>query len=401
MMKIIQACQEAKIQYRFLSTLHDSTIPNSFNSSFVETNIADLFKTQHIEIDRRSIRRLLEGKRVLITGASGALGVELCRRILGFSPQSLIIIERYESCLTALILRLQHSFPDATIIPILCSPAGIDNIGEVFRDYEPHIVFHNAMRKYPPFFSFQTESILWSNYLFTFALAKHAAHCGSAYFVLVSSEEAENRGNLIADSLRAAEIGLRQFLASHKTQLVIARLCDIIENRGSIVSILEEQIANQEIITLPHQEAKRYFLSKHAAANFILETLAQADTLSLADGIFICNHGAPISLLEIAGKLARLRGLQLGNDIPIRFLDSIPQDNGLSTQRSPADQHLLVSTPNTSIGLLRENLLPYSPETAKVIEDLLSIQEQDFDHTCWEQHTRTLLRLENRAMLSR
>ncbi len=397
MMKIIQSCQEAKVQYRFLSALHDSTIPNSFNSSLVETNIADIFKTQNVEIDRRSIRRLLEGKRVLVTGASGALGVELCSRILGFSSQSLIIIERYESYLTALILRLQHAFPDATIIPILCSPAGIDNIGGVFRDYEPHIVFHNAMRKYPPFFSFQTKSIIRSNYLFTFALAKHAAHCGSAYFVLVSSEEAENRGNLIADSLRAAEIGLRQFFASHKTQLVIARLCDILENRGGIVSILEEQIANREVITLPRQESKRYFLSKYTAANFILETLVQAETLSLTDGIFICNHGVPISLLEIAGKLAMLKGLQLGNDIPIRFLDSTSQDNGLSAQISPADQHLLVSTSNTSISLLRENLLPYSHETTKVIEDLLSMQEQDLSHKCWEQHTRTLLLLENKA----
>ena len=173
--------------------------------------------------------------------------------------------------------------------------------------------------------------------------------------------------------------------------------CDILENRGSIVSILEEQIANREVITLPHQEAKRYFLAKYAAANFILETLVQADTLSLADGIFICNHGAPILLLEIAGKLAMLRGLQLGNDIPIRFLDSTPQDNGLSTQISSAGQHLLVSTSNTNIGLLRENLLPYSHETVKVIEDLLSMQEQDLDHTCWEQHTRTLLLLENKA----
>ena len=215
--------------------------------------------------------------------------------------------------------------------------------------------------------------------------------------MLISSEEAENRGNLIADSLRAAEIGLRQFFASHQTQLVIARLCDILESRGGIVSILEEQIANREAITLPHREAKRYFLSKHAAANFILETLVQADTLSLAEGIFVCNHGAPVSLLEIADKLAILKGLQLGTDIPVRFLDNTPQDNGLSTPISSSDHHLLISTSNTSIGLLRENLLPYSHETAKVIENLLSIQEQDLDHTCWEQHTRTLLLLENRA----
>ncbi len=395
-MKIIQTCQEAKIQYKVLSNLEDSTIPNSFSSPLVETNIAGLFKTQNIEITQQTIRRLLEGKRVLVTGASGALGVELCRRLLGFAPQSLIIIERYEPYLTALIVRLQHFFPGARIVPILCPQTGIDKIGEVFRDYEPHIVFQNAMRKYPPFFSFQTESIIRSNYLFTFALAKYAAHCGSEYFVLVSSEEAGNRGNLISDSLRAAEIGLRQFFASHETQLVIARLCDIIEQQGGIVSVLEEQIANREIITLPHPEAKRYFLSKRAAANFILETLAQADTLPWAEGIFTCNHGVPVSLLEIVSKLAILKGLQLGEDIPIRFLDRHPQDNALNTQRSASDQHVLISTANTSVGLLRENLLPYSHETAKVIEDLLSMQEQELAHKCWEQHTRTLLLLDNR-----
>ena len=92
-----------------------------------------------------------------------------------------------------------------------------------------------------------------------------------------------------------------------------------------------------------------------------------------------------------------VRGLRLGNDIPIQFLDSTTQDNGLSTQRSPANQHLLVSTSNTSIRLLRENLLPYPHETAKIIEDLLSMQEQDFGHKCWEQHTHTLLLLETKA----
>jgi FlaA1/EpsC-like NDP-sugar epimerase/lipopolysaccharide/colanic/teichoic acid biosynthesis glycosyltransferase len=398
--KVIQACQDAKVQYRCLSTLQESITPNSYNTSLTEIDVADLVKTQKIEITSRTIRRLLEGKRVLVAGASGALGVELCRQILGFSPQTLIIIERYESYLTALMLRLHHSFPDATIVPILCSLSGMDKISEVFRDYEPHIVFQNAMRKYPPFFRFQTENIIRSNYLFTFALAKHAANCGSEYFVLVSSEEAANRGNLIADSLRAAEIGLRQFFASHKTQLIITRLCDILENRGGIISTLEEQIANREVITLPHQEAQRHFLSKYAAANFILESLAQADTLPLAEGIFICNYEAPVSLLEIAGKLAILKGLQLGNDIPIRFLDDAPQNNGRrSMQISPPDQHLLASTPNASIGFLRENLLPYSHETAKVIEDLLNIKEEDLSHICWEQYTRTLLLLENRSRM--
>ena len=394
--QITQACQDANIQCTFFPTLSGRAIPDSCSSPCRETHFTDLFKSPDVEITPQSIRRLLEGKRVLITGVSGALGVELCRRILSFAPQSLIIIERYESYLTELVARLRHAFPDAMIAPMLCSLAGTDIIDEAFRDHKPHIVFHNAMRKYPPFFSFQTESILQANYLCTFALAKHAANCGSEYFVLISSQEATNRGNLIADSLRAAEIGLRQFFAAHETRLVIARLCDIFEHQGGIVSILEEQIANREVITLPHRDAKRSFLSKHAAANFILETLAQADTLSLTEGIFICTHETPIALLAIADKLAILQGLQLGTDIPVRFLDSAPQDERCSPQRASSDQSMLVSTPNLSIGLLQEHLLPSSRETAKVIEDLLSIQESELAHTGWEQHTRTLLLLDNR-----
>lgn len=393
--QITQACQAANIQCTVFPTLSDRAIADSCSSPFRETYFTDLFKSPDVEINPHSIRRLLEGKRVLITGVSGALGVELCRRILSFAPQSLIIIERYESYLTELVARLRHAFPDAMIAPMLCSLTGMDKIDEIFRDHKPHIVFHNAMRKYPPFFSFQTESILQANYRCTFALAKHAANCGSEYFMLISSEEAANRGNLIADSLRAAEIGLRQFFATHETQLVIARLCDILENQGGIVSILEEQIANREVITLPHRGAKRSFLSKHAAANFILETLAQVDTLSLTEGIFICNHGTPVALLDIADKLAILQGLQLGTDIPVRFLDSTHEDEQYSPQIASSDQPMLVSTPNMSIGLLKENLLPSSRETAKVIEDLLSIQESELAHTCWEQHTRTLLRLDN------
>ncbi len=397
MAKVIQACQNAKVQYTSFPTLQDRVVPNSFRSPLSEANLTDLFKMQNIEINPQSIRRLLEGKRVLITGVHGALGVELCRRILDCSPQSLIIIEHYESYLTDLVSRLRHALPDARIVPILCAPAGLDKIDTVFREHKPHIVFQNAMRKYLPFFSFQTESIIRANYLFTFTLAKHAINHGSERFVLISSEEAENRGNLIADSLRAAEIVLRQFFASHRTQLVIVRLCDILENRGGVVSILAEQITNREVVTLPHRDAKRYFLSKHAAGNFILETLVQADTLSLAEGIFVCNHGEPISLLDLADKLALLQGVQLGTDIPLRFLESTPQDNGCSTQRAPSNHQIRVSTPNTSIGLLRENLLPYSYETAKVIADLLSIQEPELAYTCWEQHTRTLLLLESRA----
>ena len=173
---------------------------------------------------------------------------------------------------------------------------GNANLEEVFAEYRPHVVFQNAMRKYLPFFPFQTQSILRANYLSTFALAQQAARCGCTHFVLVSSEEAKHRGTVIADSLRAVEIGLRQFFAPTSTRLVIVRLGDILENRAGIVARLEEQIVNREPVILPHRDAKCALLSKRAAVHFILDALGLAESLAPREGIFVCPQAAAVSV---------------------------------------------------------------------------------------------------------
>ncbi len=210
------------------------------------------------------------------------------------------MLERYEPSLTALVSQLQQTFPTACITPILCPPAGNANLEAVFAEYRPHVVFQNAMRKYLPFFDFQIASILRANYLTTFALAKQAARSGCTHFVLVSSEAAQKRGNLIADSLRAVEIGLRQFFAPTPTRLVIVRLCDVLENRAGIVARLEEQIVHREPIILPHRNAKHALLSKGAAVHFILDALGLAESLAPREGIFVCPPASAVSLLEVA-----------------------------------------------------------------------------------------------------
>ena len=164
--------------------------------------------TPTIDCNQSAVRIVLEGKCVLLAGASGALGLELCQQILRFSPQKLIIVDRYEPYLTERISRLLQALPDACIIPVLCPPSGHESLARAFLDHKPHIVFHNAMRKYLPFFPFQVDSIVQTNYLFTFALARQAAQAACNYFVLISSEAAASRGNLISESLRAAEVSL-------------------------------------------------------------------------------------------------------------------------------------------------------------------------------------------------
>jgi len=252
-------------------------------------------------------------------------------------------------------------------------------------------VFQNAMRKYLPFFDFQTASILHANYLTTFALAKQAMRSGCTYFVVVSSEAAHKPGNLIADSLRAVEIGLRQFFAPASTRLVIVRLCDVLENRGGIVARLEGQIVNREPIILPHCNAKHALLSKDAAVHFILDALGLVGALAPREGIFVCPSASAVSLLDVAQRLAMLHGYRLGTDIPLYFLEEPPAVSPLEEAHESRATARYVPTANPSMSLLPEAPLRSSHVISTAVQELLHMQEGDLAYDGWERPTRILL----------
>ena len=379
---IVRACQSAGVPYRFFPTLSEGQGAQ---------RAEPLFETPDVPLTSTSLPAILTGKRVLVAGTSGAVGLELCQQILRFAPERLLVLERYEPSLTALVSQLQQTFPTARITPILCPPAGNMDLEAVFAQYGPHVVFQNAMRKYLPFFDFQTASILHANYLATFALAKQAAHSSCTYFVLVSSEAAHKRGNLLADSLRAVEIGLRQFFAPTLTRLVIVRLCDVLENRGGIVARLEGQIVNHEPIILPHRDAKHALLSKDAAVHFILDALGLVESLAPREGIFVCPPASAVSLLDIAQRLAMLHGYRLGTDIPLYFLEESPAVSPVDEAHESHAATRCIPTVNPSISLLQETPFTYSQGITKAVQELLNIQEGDLAYDGWERSTRTLL----------
>jgi FlaA1/EpsC-like NDP-sugar epimerase/lipopolysaccharide/colanic/teichoic acid biosynthesis glycosyltransferase len=379
---IIQACQNMGVPYRFFPTLSEG--PGAQRAE-------PLFETPDVPLTSTSLPAILSGKQVLVAGTSGAVGLELCRQILRFAPERLLVLERYEPSLTALVSQLQQTFPTACITPILCPPAGNANLEAVFAEYSPHVVFQNAMRKYLPFFDFQTASILHANYLTTFALAKQVARSGCTHFVLVSSEVAYKRGNLIADSLRAVEIGLRQFFAPTSTRLVIVRLCDVLENRGGIVARLEGQIVNREPIILPHRNAKHALLSKDAAVHFILDALGLVGALAPREGIFVCPSASAVSLLEVTQRLAMLHGYRLGIDIPLYFLEEPPAVSPSEEAHESRISTKYVTTTNPSISLLQEAPLGSAHVITTAVQELLNMQEGDLAYAEWERLTCTLL----------
>jgi FlaA1/EpsC-like NDP-sugar epimerase/lipopolysaccharide/colanic/teichoic acid biosynthesis glycosyltransferase len=390
--RVVQACQHAGVYYRVFPTLKDAFPALSFPTRQIP--LAALLNTQDVRMDTHAVRTLLQGKNVLVTGSCGALGLELCHQILRFSPRKLVIIDRYESYLAELVTRLLNTNTGELIVPVLCSPSSNGEIAKVFEEHRPQIVFHTATRKYTPFFDIKVEDVVRVNYLSTFALAKEAVHCGCEYFVMVSSEEAAKRGNPISDSLRAAEISLRQFFSSQLTKLVITRVCDILENRGGMVSLLQEQIAHREPIILPSPDAKRHFLSKRAAVHFILQTLVLANSDLPVEGIFVCEKGEPIPLMEVVNKLRALNGREYAMDLQIKFLNgNAPDDDLVALRGAPQEPEILLPIGHAHIRLLHDAKLPNSPEVNTAIHHIFDLQEQDLGCLTWKEYTYNLLRL--------
>jgi FlaA1/EpsC-like NDP-sugar epimerase/lipopolysaccharide/colanic/teichoic acid biosynthesis glycosyltransferase len=398
LMQIVQACQQVGVPYRIFPTLKHPAVLQDVPPRWRDVALGELLETPRIELHAAVVRDLLRGKNVLVTGTHGALGIELCRQLLGFAPHKLVILERSEAYLAELMAHLLNTSSADCLVPVLCPWTGHNASAEVFQQYQPHIVFHSPARKYLPLYNVQMTSAVPALPLHTFALAQQAAMGGCAYFVLVSSVEAAKRGNPIADDLRAVEIGLSILFASHRTKLVTLRLGDVLENRGGIVAMLEEQIAHGETVMLPHHNATGAFLSKHDAARFILEALALADTAPHEAGIFICTQQGAIPLLEVARKLALRYGLHLEADLPVKFVEDASPAGNAETCGASSNGSAPVPTANASIGLLRDDSLPYSHEMIKEMHHFLKLQEDGLEQAIWERLSHQLLLQERSAL---
>ena len=387
--QIRQTCQYVRVPFRVFPTLKDAPRHSVVSPPARETLLPKLLNIPNVELDMEAISRLVSGKTVLVTGSNDALGIELCRQILDFAPAKLIILERYESYLSDLMSSLLNTYPADRIIPILYTSTGNGTPEDIFREHQPHIVIHTAMRKYLPWFTYQIDAITWSNYFYTFKLAKNAARYDCGYFVILSSIAAINRGNPVSDSLRTVEICLRTYFETYATHLVILRLCDILENRGGVVAVLENQIAQRQTVTLPHRNATCQVLSKHVASTFILETLALTAGNTADEGIFVCHPLPTTSLVEIAHKLAMLYGFKL-DDLSVQFLDALLPTDPVLTVYPDHDHHVLIPTANPNISLLREQ---HSPELVEESRRLLHLQDihDDLEPIPWELHTHNLL----------
>jgi FlaA1/EpsC-like NDP-sugar epimerase len=287
-----------------------------------EVRLEDLLGREVVSISTRDVEVALRAKRVLVTGAGGTIGAELCRQIVHFSPSSLVVLDHEETALFDINRELQAQTKNSasTIIPVLADIRDTQKVQRLFQAIRPEMVFHAAAYKHVGILEWHLEEAVRTNVGGTAILAQAALTTGSELFVLISTDKAVNPTSAMGATKRVAEELCLALNRRGQTRFMAVRFGNVLGSRGSVLPIFQEQIRRGGPVTVRGPNARRYFMAVSEAVLLVL----QAGTMGLGEEVFVLDMGEPIKIVDLARELIRLSGLEPDRDIPIVFTELEP-----------------------------------------------------------------------------
>ncbi len=278
-------------------------------------SLEDLLQREPIQMDRQELHPLLEGKRVLVTGAGGSIGSELCRQIARYRPATLVLFERYENGLYALDLELRRQFPNVTIVPAIGDVTVPERVAEVLRQTDPELVFHAAAHKHVPLMELNPKEAVRNNVFGTKTVAEAALAHGVDRFVLISTDKAVNPTSVMGATKRVAEDLLQSLSDRGRTKFTVVRFGNVLGSNGSVVPLFTEQIRMGGPVTVTHPDIKRFFMTIPEAVQLVL----QASLLGQGGEVFVLDMGEQVKVVDLARNMIVLSGLVPDQDIQIVY----------------------------------------------------------------------------------
>jgi len=297
-------------------------------------------------LDQENIREQIQGKVVMVTGAAGSIGAELCRQIAGFCPLALVGFDQAETPLFQLEQELEKRFPSLVFRTELGNIAQFDDISRTMREYHPSIVFHAAAYKHVSMLERHAFAAVENNVLVTWRAAKAAAGHGVESFVFISTDKAVRPASILGVTKRIAELTICAMQQTEGTKFLAVRFGNVLGSSGSVVPIFESQIAAGGPVTVTHAEMRRYFMTASEACQLVLQSLA----LGKGGEIFVLDMGQPVKIVDLARNLILSSGFQPDREIKIEFIGVRPGEK-LFEELSLDSEHL-VSTSHSRIGSL-------------------------------------------------
>jgi FlaA1/EpsC-like NDP-sugar epimerase len=282
--------------------------------------LEDLLGREPVRLDMREIEAYLKDKTVLVTGAAGSIGSELCRQIVKFHPQLLIALDQDESGLFAIHNELSQRFPNTKLASVIADIRDTCKIEQIFEYYRPRVVFHAAAYKHVPLMEAHPDEAVKNNIFGTLIVAEAAQRTRVEKFVLISTDKAVNPTSVMGATKRVAEIILQVMNSQGPTKFVSVRFGNVLGSRGSVIPIFQEQIKRGGPVTVTHEEMKRYFMVTSEAVLLVL----QAGALGQGGEVFVLDMGEPVRIVDLAREMIRLSGYEPDRDIPIVFIGPRP-----------------------------------------------------------------------------
>jgi FlaA1/EpsC-like NDP-sugar epimerase len=308
-------CHAVGIEPRIMPAVHDLVDGRVSLSHLRPVKIEDLLRREPARLDNSSIEQFVHGRTVLVTGAGGSIGGELCRQLVRFAPARLVLVEQAEGALWAIHRELEASAGACTLVPTVADVCDQQRIDAVVRHERPAAVFHAAAHKHVPMMEANPGEAVKNNVFGTKVVADACARFGVERFVFISTDKAVNPSSVMGATKRVAERYVQHLAGSSGGVFVSVRFGNVLGSAGSVVPIFERQIAEGGPLTVTHPQMTRYFMTIPEASQLVI----QAAALGTGGEVFVLDMGEPVRIVDLARDVIRLSGLEPGVDIDIVF----------------------------------------------------------------------------------
>ncbi|MNB89569.1 UDP-N-acetyl-alpha-D-glucosamine C6 dehydratase [compost metagenome] len=387
LLEIIEICKSTKAQIKLMPSMTDILDGKMAINMIREVSVNDLLGRSPIEINTEEIRENLGSECILITGAGGSIGSELCRQLAAYRPKEMLLLGHGENSIYLIEQELRQLYPDQIIHPIIADIQDVSRIDNVFQKFRPSIVYHAAAHKHVPLMEMNPVEAVKNNVIGTRNVAEASAKYGAKRFILISSDKAVNPTSVMGATKRAAEMIINDQNSLSKTVFAAVRFGNVLGSRGSVIPLFKRQIENGGPVTVTHMDMVRYFMTIPEAVQLVI----QASVLAQGGEVFVLDMGKPVRIYDLARDLIRLSGLEPDKDIPIvvtgirpgekLFEELLTEEEGLLVTNN---YRIMISRPqsvsrselNLVLGVLenlckRYELMPSSHQIKKLLKQLI------------------------------
>lgn len=312
---IFNECNKTTAKAQIMPMLEDIMVGKVAVSEFRDVSVEDLLGREPVELDISSISKRITGKTVLVTGAGGSIGSEICRQISKFSPKMLLLLGHGENSIYTIDMEMRNNKENTfEIIPVIADVQDRNRIFDVMDQFKPDVVYHAAAHKHVPLMEYNPKEAIKNNIIGTKNVAEAADTFGVNTFVLVSSDKAVNPTNIMGATKRFAEMVIQNLAVRSKTKFVAVRFGNVLGSRGSVIPLFKKQIQAGGPLTVTHPDMTRYFMTIPEASRLVI----QAGTLARGGEIFVLDMGEPVKIVDLAKNLITLSGYTV-DEIGINF----------------------------------------------------------------------------------